>query len=716
MQRRSALVRPFWAASVLVVGGIIACGTAKAQDSTGIRAVPTYEAVGLYWASPGANANGCDVQYRKSGESSWRQALPLWFDSSDNECRGSIVNLTPGATYEVQLGVGGVMQRSTTFTTWSNTKPVARTVGVASGSATLNVTEGGSAAGYVVYDGGGSATLDAQNGTEYNVTINASYVIVRGLTLKGAKTHGILISKDVHDVVIEDNDISGWGRTRDGTLGADMDSGIRAICQNQELTRVTIQRNKIHDPRYPANDWSTSHPAGPQGITFSYCGGNNVYRWNEIYSNNGNKFNDPMGGEDNYSTAGFPNRDSDIYGNRISDGWDDGIEADGGNTNVRIWGNYIDNTGTGISATLTSKGPLYIFRNVWNHNRFYANKATDTDERQPFMKLGSSSDFGNGRRYIFHNTMLQSQANGSSYPLGGGYGMGGTSSGNINNTISMNNIWHMYRGNTATYQTGTGNTFQNDMFNGTYGSAVVNGINAAPAYAAGNGWQSGAGGQYALAAGSPGFDQGVRIANFNDTFSGAAPDVGAAEAGLAPLKFGIAAADGATTAETATPATPAPAATPMSANGATRGTNGGMGVAVGTHPGGTATTSASTPGTPTTPTTPPTPTPTTPTTPANPIGATPISAGLDASSYSIFAGQSVTLTARLITASAPATGTVTFTENDSRFGCSEIPVSNSVASCTTTALEVGSHAIRGIYSGDASNSNGVAGPITITVK
>jgi hypothetical protein len=151
----------------------------------------------------------------------------------------------------------------------------------------------------------------------------------------------------------------------------------------------------------------------------------------------------------------------------------------------------------------------------------------------------------------------------------------------------------------------------------------------------------------------------------------------------------------------------------MASNGAARGTSASMGVAIGSHPGGTATTSTSTPSTPITPIT---PTPTTPTTPTNPIGATPISAGLDASSYSISAGQSVTLTARLITASAPATGTVTFTENDSRFGCSEIPVSNGVASCTTTGLEVGSHAIRGIYSGDANNSNGVAGPITITVK
>jgi len=57
--------------------------------------------------------------------------------------------------------------------------------------------------------------LDAANASPYNVSVNASYVIVRGLTLK---QDAIRISPTVKDVVIEDNDISGWGRARDGTL------------------------------------------------------------------------------------------------------------------------------------------------------------------------------------------------------------------------------------------------------------------------------------------------------------------------------------------------------------------------------------------------------------------------------------------------------------------------------------------------------------------
>src|SRR5258706_2810664 len=224
--------------------------------------------------------------------------------------------------------------KSVAFTTWSNAMPVASTVKVASGASTVNITQGGSAAGYVVYDGTGS-TLDAQNGQQYNISVNASYVIVRGFALKGAQIDAIRISPNVSDVIIEDNDISGWGRTRDGTWGADMDSGVRAVCSNQELKRVTVQRNKIHDPRYSANSWSDGHPAGPQAITFSYCGGNHVFRWNDI--NGGSKhFNDGIGGEANFSTTGFRNADSDIYRNSIQNTRGDGLQAQGGHHHMRI--------------------------------------------------------------------------------------------------------------------------------------------------------------------------------------------------------------------------------------------------------------------------------------------------------------------------------------------------------------------------------------------
>jgi hypothetical protein len=566
-------------ASFLIVAFAAYCGAAKAQapaatlPSTGTIAVPTYEAAGLYWQNPGGS-NGCEVKFRKAGEASWSQGLPLWYDARDSQCRGSLVSLSPNTYYQVEFNLPGqAATHGLVFKTWSNQLPVAKTIAVNGGSATLNVAEGGSAStGYVVYEGNG-ATLDGQNSAQYNVTINASYVIVRGLNLKGAKQDAIRISPNVTDVVIEDNDISGWGRQRSGNWGVDMDSAIRAVCTQPTLMRVTIQRNKMHDPRYSANSWSDGHPAGPQAISFSHCGGNHVFRHNEAYSTNGNYFNDIFGGEDNFTKAGFPNSDTDIYGNRLSHAWDDAIEAEGANENVRIWGNYIDRTAIGVATTATSVGPVYIFRNVWNRAQMYEKTALDADDRQPFFKSGGTSELGHGRRYIFHNTMLQARQSGLSYGLGGGFGLGGTGSAQlIENTWSRNNIYHQWKeGKGFTYQTGSSSSFVSDMYNGTAGDAsVTSGIVGTPVYAAGHGWQSEAGGNYQLDSSSPGYGRGTRIPNFND--GAAAPDVGAHQSGTAAMKFGIAASGGSsisagattptdTTTPTPTPTPPPPATT-----------------------------------------------------------------------------------------------------------------------------------------------------------
>jgi hypothetical protein len=517
--------------------------------STNTIAIPTYESVGLYWQSPGGTT-GCEVKFRKWGDAAWIAGLGLWYDARDSQCRGSLVHLAPDTSYQVEFNLPGqAATRGLVFKTWANQYPVAKTIAINSANGTtFNVAEGGSASGYVVYQGAAGAVLDGQNTAQYNVTINASYVIVRGLTLRGAKQDAIRISPTAKDVIIEDNEISGWGRTRDGVWGTDMDSGIRAVCSTPSMERVTIQRNRIHSPRYSANSWSDGHPAGPQGISFSNCGGNHVIRHNEIYSANGNYFNDIIGGEDNFSTVGFPNADTDIYGNKLSHGWDDGIESEGANENVRIWGNYIDRTAIGVATTATSIGPAYVFRNVWNRAQMLAKVSSlDLDDRQPLFKSGSDSSLGYGRRYFFHNTMLQATQSGLQYGLGGGFGMGGTGSTQlIQNTISINNIYHLWKpGKTAFYQSASSSSSSHDMYNGTIGDMTqAGGINATPTYAPGNGWTSEGNGLYALAAGTAGYDAGARIANFNDAFVGVAPDVGAHEGGTGAMGFGVAASPG----------------------------------------------------------------------------------------------------------------------------------------------------------------------------
>ena len=186
-----------------------------------------------------------------------------------------------------------------------------------------------------------------------------------------------------------------------------------------------------------------------------------------------------------------------------------------------------------------------MFRNVYNRSRMLQNVPLDQDDRQVMFKSGSDVTLGDGRRYVFHNTMLQATQAGAIYGLGASGGISGTGSTQlVNNTVSKNNIFQNWRTWTAYYDVGVGNEFANDLFNGSAGAPVVGGITGVPIYAPGNGWQSEANGMYQLASNSPGYDRGLRIANFNDSFTGAAPDVGAHEAGTAAMKFGIAASPG----------------------------------------------------------------------------------------------------------------------------------------------------------------------------
>ena len=530
-------------------------GTGTTLPSTNAKGVATFESLGMYWKPGSAPSGGtCSIRYRKTTDSAWQQGYPMWYDSRDGECRGSIVHLAPGTDYAVEMGVGSSFSAGVNTKTWSETFPVGQTVQVQNGSTTLKITQGGTKDAYVLYTG--PATIDVANAAAYNIEVSAKYVIIRGLTLKGAKNDAIRLTTGASDVVIEDNDISGWGSKSqsltDATggkyqVGNDRESAIRADCGTTPwLERVVIQRNKLHHPRFNTIPWDYQHPGGPQGVTFNECGGNHVIRYNEVYSSDdGNYFNDGLSGGANFSKLGFPSSDTDIYGNRISHTRDDAIEAEGGNKNNRIWGNYMDQTATGVASTVVHYGPLYIFRNVYNRSRKQANVGLDADGRLNFAKSGTQPDFGGGRRFLFHNTMLQATQSGLQYPLGAGGGIvaAGTTSPTTN-TVSRNNILHVWKSSWDSIRTqgGGSNDLDFDLRNGgvaAYAGAEANGWVGTPIYASGNGWQSWGNGMYQLAPSSPGYDRGQRLPNFNDGFTGTGPDVGAHEAGTAAMKLGV---------------------------------------------------------------------------------------------------------------------------------------------------------------------------------
>lgn len=542
----------------------LGCTLVVAAAASPPIAVPTFHSIGLTWKPrDGAPDRSCRVQFRPRGESTWREGLPLWFDPNEHpgrpershEYRGSLVHLQPDTTYEVRLTLAGGSESATLTTrTWSETFPVARTVQLPRhGTETLVISEGGSAQrGYVLYEANpAGSVIDVDGVADVNVRIDASFVIVRGLTLRGARRHGIELGAVSH-VLIEDNDISGWGANLEDGWGRNFDSAIFHTTgedQPRVLRRIVVQRNRLHHPRSNANAWTqprasrggSRHPIGPQGITFIRARGEIVLRHNDVYSDFDHMFNDGFGAYSNFSYEGFPVQDADIYGNRISHCWDDGLEIEGANVNVRVWGNVIDWTFGGIGAATTSLGPLYLFRNLYLHSRKGPVNDADGYKGQFLVKLGTEppqAQFARGRIYIFHNTSLQPPPYaGFAEPSGAARGLMLTSPNKRQTGIvSRNNVIHLRRStSTAVYdpQRSPLNDFDYDLYSGVidaHPEAERHGIRAKPSHAVAldgdRPWSQ------PLVAGSPGHDVATPLPNFNDRHAGDGPDMGAIESDL----------------------------------------------------------------------------------------------------------------------------------------------------------------------------------------
>jgi len=608
------------------------------------NAVATFHSIGLYWYLPGLPANStAQVSFKVQGSAeAAKPGLDLWYDTRNGEFRGSLVQLLPGTKYDITITGGGASVALTGVnapSTWSESfdppADPAYSISVpASGISQINIGTGAvtapqsqTAGGvmtvtvpnanqqYVLITGQSSSSRSVVTGASANcINVNgAAKVVIRSLKLLNCGQSGIFLRSGASDIVIDDNEMTGWGRWGTDRWSATVTlthypSTDGAIHCNAAGNKIIVQRNIIHDPRWSATYWDQSqitqpdgssasaepaiggHPIGPQGLVFQGCGSNHVVRYNDILGTQDPNvpeaqkkyFNDSMGDFANFTLRGFPWADSDIYANRISHTYDDGIESEGGNRNVRIWANYLDRTMVAIANGAVVSGPIYVWRNVSNDMALLHNpNATDegVSSRGPFVKAGSNSSDSNmngGRAYYFHNTTLQPPSQ-QSQPAPRGAGEGpNDSAGSLPffNFVSLNNIWHIhrpldapgpdYRSIRADCNVKSPCTADFDLFNGLMANASNPGapeihgwgspsgsadINSVPRYATSggaypassavpseaNGWS----GDFTLAAGSLGQGQGVRINNFND-MDGADP--GAHQSGTPPMKFGRAAA------------------------------------------------------------------------------------------------------------------------------------------------------------------------------
>jgi hypothetical protein len=469
------------------------------------------------------------------------------------------VELDSNSTYEVEVLTSGSRRlASTRVTTWNENFPIGSTVTLPTTSnSTLNITQSGTPSGYRLYTvaPGGSATIDGNNRVSELVVISGSYVILRGVTLKNSSSAGIVLTRTAHHVVIEDNDIFNIGHADPvmPQFGCKSDAHIITENQtwptNQNVKQIVIQNNKLHHPNYDSNSWEetrsaspncgppdgASHPAGNRAIYFKDTGGNHVIRYNEIYSDLTHMFDDGIGGGQNFSVRGPYGSDSDIHGNRVSHVWDDAIESEGANQNVRIFGNYTEQTMVSIAAAPVSIGPLYVFRNVATKGIRAPDKL---DGYGWFFKTRSKSadgtiagiNMGGGRTYLLHNTLYRTSISDSINQM---LNIDSISAVNI---VSRNNIINGKSQISSSLTPMPYSTFDYDMFTvgqKNWSAEEPRGIEANPVYDSAS-----TSGKFTLQSDTAGVDAGIVIPNFNDQFSGSGPDAGAQERGRSALRFG----------------------------------------------------------------------------------------------------------------------------------------------------------------------------------
>ena len=643
--------------AAIVAVAPLARATPSFDSSTAWNTVATYQSIGLYWKPTSVSGGKATVRFRPQGAGTWREGHELWWDSRNGEFRGSLVELDDGTPYEIQLKVGTGAWNDTTTScdtgsaecalpvttscnstnrnqctkTWSNSYPVKEVRNVTSRTTKLIITEGGNETeGYIVYQGvDGNNTITLSESTDDCVLIDAKFVVLRNLVIQGCREHGIVLHS-VHqvtqssgprraasDIIIEDNEITNWGRIRTTGMNPPLahDGDAALFCNNGAETangdddagnrthRIVVQRNLIHTPRYGSEPWiqgegsSQTHPHGAVAMSFISCGWNHVVRWNEVYSTPDAQgqikhFKDAFGGSpdlhvsgEDMGAGGFPWADSDLYGNAITQTYDDGIESEGDNRNVRIWANYFDHVFMAVGSAATAKGPLYVWRNVTNWMADMGCPTCDTDTTLNrgigLIKGGAATDaYMGGISYYYHNTLLQPPPPpGKTRTMGAARPLESIGDGRFHNFVSRNNILQNHRidnfrtiaANCSTTYPCTPPTPDNgpgadyDLFNGRllnagpnaeanamalgWGNGSSGNANAIPTYSGGSNYPSAIPtdandwtGDFRLAASSLGTTNVPLLPNFNDQDS--ARHVGAQPPNKTQMKFGRSASTG----------------------------------------------------------------------------------------------------------------------------------------------------------------------------
>lgn len=367
------------------------------------RVVPSFTTASYYISMP--EVKGLRIMYRKIPTGKWQDAHPPIRDNDDGNYRGSLVNLEEGTQYVLRAYDGNKVYYSKPFRTRSNNIIIGKTIVLNKDNFKNNLSKivSGTPHSWVRYTSKPGFVLTNDGKSPLLTIDNAKYVIFENLTLKGGDRRAVILTNS-SNITFRNCDISGWGRTGKQRFDLDGKYYTEDDCVNFDAAihigrcrNTIIERCFIHDPRGRANSWQFAHPAGPEAITIGNCT-STIIRYNDFVGSDEHRWNDAVESRGNFSEVGGLSRDADVYGNFMIFSSDDCIELDGGQQNVRCFGNRFEGAYCGVSVQGCMKGPSYVFDNLIN------------DMGDEFGLSGQSlkTSTGSGGKYakcfVFHNT------------------------------------------------------------------------------------------------------------------------------------------------------------------------------------------------------------------------------------------------------------------------------------------------------------------------
>lgn len=541
--------------------GMLASASAVDATTAGTPTAPgpTPYGIALVWPFSGdADGDGkVAVRYRATG-GAWKQGMPLFRvaagtlagHSWSNAHRGSLFDLVPATTYEVELTLadpdGGSAVRTLSVGTRALPRDMAGAPVKAVTPATFATVAAGAAPGDILLLGAGTyagfswsrdgeatrpIVLRSTAGAVVDGSIDLiarSYVHLDGLAVAGRVrfngSRGIAVERCTvraradrgngdaivsylrsEDAFIADNTVIGTTVWRESSLGTDGDNLGEGICVSGP--GHVLRNNRVRGFRDGLSLMEDDEAADQYGI--------------------------------------------DILDNDISECADDGIEADFAAHNVRVLRNRLTNCFIGLSSQPGLGGPTYFVRNVLYNIahvpfKLYRNSHGDVLVNNTVVKNGDAFAASPGTPIVglwTRNNLF----------IGG---PGGTWNGYSGGTDRVMGLYDLDTASASLDHDGYGSA--SGTFTGRFGSAVTFsglaqlrsltseahavqvdlGVFAAPVAHPAAAMTTFAPPDLRLASASAAIDAGVAIPGLTDGFAGSAPDLGAYEAGAALPVYG----------------------------------------------------------------------------------------------------------------------------------------------------------------------------------